>query len=176
MPSGTCYRPNDIIRTYSGKTVEINSTDAEGRVILSDALAYGAEMKPKAMIDLATMTGGVVVALGAEYAGLFGNSDELLEKVKNGAQKAGEPVWILPCGSGYLEMMKSKVADLKNSGGRGGAPCTGAAFLKEFVANDVPWAHIDIAALDCFEDEKSWRGVGGTGYGVRIVMEYLRSL
>jgi leucyl aminopeptidase len=176
MPSGTCFRPNDIIRTYSGKTVEITSTDAEGRVILSDALAFGAEMKPKAMIDIATMTGGVVVALGTEYAGLFGNNDELMQKVNESAKKAGEPLWILPSGPGYLELMKSKVADLKNTGGRAGAPCTGAAFLKAFVPDDVPWAHLDIAAMDCAEEEKPWRAVGGTAYGVRIVMEYLLSL
>jgi leucyl aminopeptidase len=176
MLSGTSYRPNDIIRTYSGKTVEITSTDAEGRVILSDALTFGSEMKPKAMIDIATLTGGVVVALGAEYAGLFGNNDDLMQKVNVAAKKAGEPLWILPSGPGYLELMKSKVADLKNTGGRPGAPCTGAAFLKAFVTDDVPWVHLDIAAMDCAEEEKPWRGLGGTAFGVRIVMEYLLSL
>jgi leucyl aminopeptidase len=176
MISGTSFRPDDIIKTYSGKTVEITSTDAEGRIILSDALTYGSEMKPKAMIDIATLTGGIVVALGSEYAGLFGNNDELLQSLSGVAKTSGEPVWIMPSGPEYLEQMRSKVADLKNTGGRQGAACTAAAFLNQFVVGDVPWAHIDIAALDTAEDEKSWRGVGATGYGVRMILSYLRSL
>ncbi len=172
--SDTAFRPGDIITTYSGKTVEIMSTDAEGRMILSDALAYGVQMKPKAVIDLATLTGGCVVALGENCAGLFGNNADLLARLERSAESAGERVWQMPYHPDYLEQTQSKIADLKNSAGREGSSCTGAAFLGEFVDN-VPWAHIDIAGTARAIDEKPWRAPGATGFGVRTVVDYLRS-
>ena len=173
LPSQTSYRPGDIIRTYSGKTVEVQNTDAEGRMILSDALAYAAKMKPAAIIDMATLTGACVVALGEHNAGLFGNNDALKKKIEKAAEVSGEAVWAMPSGPEYLKQMKSKIADLKNTGDRKGGSCTAAAFLGEFVG-DVPWVHIDIAAVADTDSEKPWRGIGATGFGVRLVVEYIR--
>ncbi len=173
MPSHTSYRPGDIIKTYSGKTVEVQNTDAEGRMILSDALNYVAKKKPKAIIDMATLTGACVIALGNHHAGLFSNNDELADKLIESGKKSGERVWRLPCSEEYLEQMKSKIADLRNIGGREGGPCTAAAFLGEFVEG-CPWAHIDIAGMADTNDEKPYRNVGATGFPVRMVVEYLR--
>ncbi len=174
MPGGGSYRPGDIIRSYSGKTIEVLNTDAEGRLIMSDALAFGAAMKPKAILDIATLTGAVVVALGAHHAGLFGNDDRLIGKIKAASERAGEPMWPMPSGAAYLEQMTSKMADLINTGGRSGGCCTAAAFLKEFVGKSS-WAHIDIAGVADTTEAKPWRGRGATGYAVRTVLEYLRS-
>jgi len=172
MLSHTSYRPGDIIRTYSGKTVEVQNTDAEGRMILCDALAYAAKMKPKAIVDLATLTGSIVVALGTHKAGLFGNNKGLIGKLEKAADRCGEAVWTMPMGPEYLEQMKSKIADLKNIGDRYGGSSTAAVFLGEFVG-DIAWAHIDIAGVADTGEEKTWRGVGATGYSVRLVTEYL---
>jgi leucyl aminopeptidase len=175
LPSHTCYRPGDIIRTYSGKTVEVQNTDAEGRLILCDALAYAAEMKPGAIVDLATLTGAMRVALGENHAGLFSNNDALRTRLQTAAQASGEPVWYMPSGADYLEQMRSTVADLRNVCGRNGASCAAAAFLGEFVGA-APWAHIDIAAMAEDEKSKAWRASGATGFAVRLVLEYLRRL
>lgn len=174
-PSHTSYRPGDILRTYSGQTVEVDNTDAEGRLILCDALAYGAKMKPKAMVDMATLTGACVIALGSHHAGLFGNDDKLRGLMDKAGQASGERVWSMPNGPEYLEQMKSKIADLKNTGGREGGSCTAAAFLGAFVG-ETKWAHVDIAAVADTDKEKPYRGVGATGFGVRLVLEYLRGL
>ena len=173
MPSHTSYRPGDIIRTHSGKTVEVQNTDAEGRLILADALSYAAAAKPAAIIDMATLTGACVVALGEHHAGLFGNNTDLLDQLKTAAESAGEPVWHMPSGDDYLEQLKSKVADLRNIGGREAGSCTAAAFLGEF-AGDVPWAHIDIAGVAYTDKGRPYRSVGATGFSVRLVLEYLR--
>ena len=175
LPSHTSYRPGDIVRTYSGKTVEIQNTDAEGRIILCDALAYAAKMKPAAIIDMATLTGACVIALGEHHAGLFSNNSALQKQLAKASHRSGEPVWPLPSGDEYLEQMKSKIADLKNIGGREGGACTAAAFLGAFV-EDVPWAHFDIAGTSDTEKEKPFRGVGATGYVVRLIVEYLKAL
>lgn len=175
MPSHTSYRPDDIVKTYSGKTVEIQNTDAEGRMILSDALAYAAEMKPKAIIDMATLTGACVIALGAHKAALFSNNDALRKQLEKASENSGEPVWPMPMGDEYLEQMKSKVADLRNVGGREAGSCTAAAFLHEFVG-DVPWAHIDIAGVADTDSANPWRAVGATGFAVRLVVDYLRNV
>ena len=175
LPSHTSYRPGDIVQTYSGKTVEVQNTDAEGRMILCDALTYAAKMKPKAIIDIATLTGACVVALGSHHAGLFGNNMALLKQIEKAAATSGEHLWQLPSGPEYLEQMRSKIADLKNVDGRGGGSCTAAAFLGEFIG-DVPWAHIDIAGVADTTEEKPYRGSGATGFAVRLMMEYLREL
>ena len=175
MPSHTSYRPGDIIRTYSGKTVEVQNTDAEGRMILCDALHYAAKMKPKAIVDMATLTGACVIALGEHNAGLFSNNDPLRKTIEIAAQASGESVWHLPSGAEYLEQMKSKMADLKNVSGREGGASTAAAFLGAFV-DETPWAHIDIAAVADTEKPKPYRAPGATGFAVRLVLEYLRSV
>jgi len=172
LPSGTSYRPGDIVRTFSGKTVEVQNTDAEGRMILCDALSYAAEQKCEVIIDIATLTGACMVALGKYKAGLMGNDEGLVKQLQAASEASGEKVWPLPIGEEYLEEMKSKVADLKNIGSKWGGACTAAAFLGEFVG-DTKWAHIDMAGVDMFEESKKYHGVGATGFGVRLLTTYL---
>jgi len=175
LPSGTSYRPGDIITTYSGKTVEILNTDAEGRMILSDALAYAVEQKRQTVIDVATLTGACMVALGQHMAGLMGNDDGLVEQLKQAAEDSGENVWHLPSGDEYAEDMKSKIADLKNTGPRWGGASTAAAFLRQFVG-DATWAHLDIAGMDCFQKPSPMAAPGSSGFGVRLLTTYLTNL
>ncbi|MBN2021057.1 MAG: leucyl aminopeptidase, partial [Sedimentisphaerales bacterium] len=143
MPSGSSYRPGDIVTTFSGKTVEIENTDAEGRMLLCDALHYAVKQNCDVIIDIATLTGACMVALGTHKAGLMTSDEQLGKNIENAAQSSGESVWPLPCSDEYAEEMKSKIADLKNSGGRWGGACTAAAFLRQFVG-DKKWAHLDI--------------------------------
>lgn len=177
LPSGTATKPGDIIRAMNGKTIEINNTDAEGRVILADALAYAARQNPDEIIDLATLTGSAVVALGYLAAAVLGNDQPLIHRLLDAAARAGERMWQLPLYAEYLEEMRSDVADLKNSGGRWGGAEKGAAFLSEFV-DGRPWAHVDIAPV-AFLDTKEGTGPylpkGATGYGVRTLLTYLSS-
>ncbi len=173
--SSTCYRPGDIVTAANGKTIEIMSTDAEGRMLLADAMTWAVKRKPRAMIDLATLTGACAVALGEFYAGLFGNNETLIEKLRQAGLASGERLWPMPSGPDYLDQMKSKYADLKNAGVREGAACAAAAFLNEFV-EQIPWAHLDIACVAKPDTEKSFRAPGATGFGVRVVLEYLRNL
>jgi leucyl aminopeptidase len=172
MPDGAAYRPGDIVKARNGKTVEIISTDAEGRLLLCDALAYAAEKKPASIIDLATLTGACVVALADGAAGLFGNDDKLIERVRAAGEATGETAWPMPLFPRYTEMMKSVYADLKNGGGRWGGACTAAAFLQEFVGK-VPWVHLDIAGMAWADGERGHNGRGATGYGVRLLWEFL---
>jgi len=173
MPGGDAYRPGDIVKARNGKTIEIISTDAEGRMLLCDALAYAAESKPAAMIDLATLTGACVVALGDAAAGLFSTDEKLRARIEEAASRCGERVWPMPLYPRYTEMMKGSYADLRNAGGRYGGACTAAAFLKEFVG-DVPWAHLDIAGTAWTDKDQGWNRVGATGYGVRLLWEIVR--
>jgi leucyl aminopeptidase len=175
MPSGTSYRPGDIVTTYSGKTVEIQNTDAEGRMILCDALHYAVKQNCDVIIDIATLTGSCVVALGTFMAGLMSNDERLGKDIEKAAQTSGEKVWQLPCGDEYAEEMKSKIADLKNSGGRWGGACTAAAFLRQFVG-DKKWAHLDIAGVDCFEKPTASVSEGASAFGVRLLTTYLMNL
>jgi len=175
LPGGASYRPGDIIQTYSGKTVEVQNTDAEGRMILCDALAYAARHKCNPIIDVATLTGACIVALGKHHAGLMGNDDSLIKRLQKAAQKSGEKVWHLPSGEEYAEEMKSKIADLKNIGGRWGGACTGAAFLGQFV-DDAKWAHLDIAGMDMFEKATPAAPEGSIGFGVRLLTAYLMDI
>lgn len=174
LPSGTAYKPGDIIRSYSGKTIEIISTDAEGRLILADALAYAQKYEPKAILDIATLTGACVIALGHIVAGLLGNDQKLINKVKRSAEKTGEKVWELPLHEEYDEQIKSDLADVKNSGGRPAGTITAAAFLKKFIGK-TPWAHLDIAGRDWEEKSKPYIPKGPVGFGVRLFLEFLRS-
>jgi len=172
LPSGTSYRPGDIVTTYSGKTVEVRNTDAEGRMILCDGLHYAVQQKCEAIVDIATLTGACKVALGRYQAGLMGNDAALINQLRAASSASGEKVWPMPSGDEYLEEMKSKIADLKNTGSKWGGACTGAAFLGQFVG-DVKWAHVDMAGVDIFEGDKKPGGVGSTGFGVRLLTTYL---
>ena len=175
MPSGTSVRPGDIVKTYSGKTVEIQNTDAEGRLVLCDAIALAAQKKVDAIVDIATLTGACMVALGKYKAGLMSNNDNLVAQLKTASEKSGEALWHLPCGDEYLDEMKSKLADLKNIGSRWGGASSAAAFLGQFAA-DIPWAHIDMAGVDLFESPKSFTAVGSSGFGVRLLITYIQNL
>jgi leucyl aminopeptidase len=170
MPDGAAQRPNDIVRTLSGQTIEILNTDAEGRLVLADVLWYAqSRFKPRFMIDLATLTGAILVALGNEHAGLFSNNDELSQRLTKAGLKEGEPVWRLPLGEAYDRLVKSKIADMKNIGGPNAGSITAAQILQRFV-NNVPWVHLDIAGVAWQDGEQkalapSW----GTGWGVRVL-------
>ena len=167
------FRPADVITTAAGITVEIISTDAEGRLLLADALHYARRFSPRAVVDLATLTGACVVALGrGTAAGLFSNDPELQRRIERAAHATGERVWPLPLWQEYLDDIRSDVADLKNSSGapHGGA-CVAAAFLREFVA--YPWAHLDIAGMALAEKGRGEITRGGTGYGVRLLTEWV---
>jgi leucyl aminopeptidase len=176
MPSSSSYRPGDIITMHNGKTVEVLNTDAEGRLILADALSYGVERySPKYIIDFATLTGACIIALGANVAGIVGNNDPLVQKILMSSSETGEKIWQLPLFEEYFDLIKSNVADVKNIGGRTGGAITAAAFLSHFV-NDIPWAHIDIAGTAWSQDgtiEKSYNPKGATGFGVRTVIKLL---
>ena len=175
LPSGTSYRPGDIITTYSGKTVEVQNTDAEGRMIMCDALAYAVKQNCNIIIDIATLTGACRVALGKYMAGLMGNDDKLIKQLQAAAQQSGEKVWPLPSGDEYAEEMKSKIADLKNIGSKYGGACTAAAFLRQFVG-DAKWAHLDIAGVEDFDRPTAFTSEGASGFGVRLLTTYLMNL
>ena len=173
MPSGTAVHPGDVVTTLSGKTVEVINTDAEGRLLLADALAYAARYKPTAMIDLATLTGACVVALGQHAIGLMGNNSRLAAKLKAAGEATGERVWELPLWDDYFKQIKGEVADLKNVGGRAAGSITAGLFLKQFVG-DIPWAHFDIAGTSWFHDgEHPYIPKGATGIGTRLLLRYL---
>ncbi len=176
MPSATSYRPGDIIRMYNGKSVEVLNTDAEGRMILADALAYGiVTHSPKAVIDLATLTGAAVIALGANVAAVVGSNKQLIDRLRKLSDRTGEKMWELPLYEEYHEQIKSTYADIKNIGGRSGGVITAAAFLSNFV-NDVPWVHIDIAGTAWMQEgthEKSYNHKGASGFGVRTLVKLL---
>jgi leucyl aminopeptidase len=175
LPSGSSYRPGDIIDTFSGKTVEVQNTDAEGRMILCDALAYAVRQKCDVIIDVATLTGACMVALGKYMAGLMGNDDQLIKQLQKASEESGEKVWPMPSGDEYAEEMKSKIADLKNIGSRWGGACTAAAFLRQFIG-DTKWAHLDIAGVDLIQNASEFSAVGSSGFGVRLLTTYLINL
>ncbi len=175
LPSGEAYKPGDILISSSGKTIEVINTDAEGRLILADALSYAGRFKPSAVIDLATLTGACMVALGKYAAGLFGNNKKLIEKVKQASKISGERVWELPLWKEYFEEMKSDIADLKNVGGKYGGAITAAAFLANF-AESYPWIHLDIAPTAWVDRDYSYFRKGATGWGVDLLVEFVRML
>jgi leucyl aminopeptidase len=177
MISSKAYRPNDIIRMLNGKTVEIISTDAEGRMVLADALTYAErKFKPRAMIDLATLTGGVVVALGGTRAGLMTPSDDLADALMASGDATHERLWRLPLDDDYLDLIKGDDSDLKNSGGRSAHAIIGGMFLKQFVTDKTPWAHLDIAGVGDIEKDTPLCPKGGTGFGIRLLIDYLENL
>ncbi len=175
MPSGSAVKPGDVIKSHLGKTIEIINTDAEGRLILADALAYARRFKPAAMLDAATLTGAVVIALGQHAIGLMGNDGDLIDEVMAAGLRAGERCWNLPLWDEYRELLDSNIADIKNSGGRHAGTITGGWFLKDFVADDIPWAHLDIAGMAYKDEAASYLRKGATGAPVRLFIEWVRS-
>jgi len=175
MPGGTSYRPGDIITTFSGKTVEVLNTDAEGRMLLCDGLAYAVKQNCDIVIDIATLTGACKIALGKYMAGLMGNDEKLMKQLQTAAQESGEKLWPMPSGDEYAEEMKSKIADLKNIGNRWGGACTAAAFLRQFVGN-AKWAHLDIAGTEMSEKATEYTTQGSSGFGVRLLTTSLMNL
>jgi leucyl aminopeptidase len=170
MPGGRAMRPGDVVRGASGKTVEILNTDAEGRLILGDALWYAAEQGATHLIDVATLTGACVVALGRNVSGLFGNDEAWIETVRDAAARAGDRVWPMPIYEEAKEQIRSEIADMVNTGGRAGGAVTAAAFLREF-AGDRPWAHLDIAGTAWAETKTAYQPKGATGVAVRTLIE-----
>ncbi|MGE5565201.1 MAG: leucyl aminopeptidase [Parcubacteria group bacterium] len=175
MPDGAAQRPGDVVKSMSGQTIEVINTDAEGRLVLADALWYCQDrFKPKFMVDLATLTGAIIISLGNDYAGLFSNNDELANNLLKASQAEGEPLWRLPLPDAYNKQIESQIADVKNTGGRPGGSITAALFLQKFV-NGLPWAHLDIAST-------AWKKgstvptipEGATGYGVRLLNRMVR--
>jgi leucyl aminopeptidase len=171
MVSGNAQRPGDIVKSYSGKTIEVLNTDAEGRLVLADALTFTEKkFKPKFMVDLATLTGAIIVSLGSEYAGLFSNDDKLSKQILNVGEKVDEKVWRMPLHKNYDKLMNSKNADMQNINYVGGAGSTTAAqFLQRFILNKTPWAHLDIAGMAFSKYGGALNSGGATGYGVRLL-------
>ncbi|MCE7742329.1 MAG: leucyl aminopeptidase [Candidatus Heimdallarchaeota archaeon] len=175
MPSGTAYHPGDIITSYSGITIEVINTDAEGRMILNDALTYAAKhYKPKAMFDFATLTGAMMIALGEHAIGYFSNHDFVVDKLEEASNTSGERVWRMPLWEVYDEQLKSDVADFKHTGGRPGGSITAARFLSQFTL-DVPWAHLDIAGAMEQSSDKHYNPKGSKGPAVRVILDVLRN-
>jgi leucyl aminopeptidase len=175
MPSGTAIRPGDILTSLSGKTIEVLNTDAEGRLILADALTYVGRYQPRVVIDVATLTGAVIIGLGHHAAGLMGNNDGLIRKLLKAGEQSGERLWQLPLWEEYAAQIKSDFADVKNIGGRPAGSITAGAFLQKF-ANHYTWAHLDIAGTAWEAKGKAGQPKGGTGFGVRVLVEYLRGI
>ena len=173
MVNGSAVHPGDIVTAANGTTIEINNTDAEGRLTLADALLYACEQKPDAVVDLATLTGACVVALGDEMAGFWSNNDELASALEQSAKNGGEAIWRMPLRQSYRDGLKSLLADMKNTGPRAGGSITAALFLKEFVSEDTAWAHIDIAGPVWSDKGKGLNPAGATGYGVRTLVNWV---
>ena len=170
MPDGNAQRPGDVVTSMSGQTIEVINTDAEGRLVLADVLTYvQSEYKPSAIIDLATLTGAILVSLGKEYAGLFSNDDALANAVMASGEATDEKSWRMPLGDAYDQMLKSHIADMKNIGGPYGGSITAACFLQRFIENDTPWVHLDIAGKAWSEKAHDFAPKGGTGFGVRLL-------
>jgi leucyl aminopeptidase len=176
MPSGTAMKPGDVLTTASGKTVEVDNTDAEGRLILADALHYSARFNPDIVIDYATLTGACVVALGHEAAGAMGNDPELLSTLRDLGEGVGERVWPMPLYDEYVSYLKSEWADIKNAGSRWGGAVTAGIFLEQFVPEKVSWAHLDIAGVAYNEKEHNGLPKGASGFGVVLTVNFLEHL
>jgi leucyl aminopeptidase len=176
MPGGAAIKPGDILKTMGGKTIEVLNTDAEGRLVLADALAYAQTLKPDQIIDLATLTGACMVALGPVVTGVFGTNQEMVDKFLAASRAAGEKMWQLPLCEDYGDLIRSEIADIKNSpSSRYGGAITAALFLKTFVADEYPWIHLDIAGPAFYESEQGFMRKGATGAVVRTLLTYLDS-
>jgi leucyl aminopeptidase len=175
LPSGTALKPGDVVKGLSGASIEVVNTDAEGRLILSDALSFACRLNPQAIVDLATLTGACVVALGHHAIGLMASDDDLAAAVEAAGGRCGERVWRLPLWPAYKAQLDSDIADVKNSGGRPAATITAGLFLERFVSA-VPWAHLDIAGTAWADEEGAYQPKGATGVGVRLLVEWLRGI
>jgi leucyl aminopeptidase len=173
LPSGSALKVGDVITSHSGKTIEVLNTDAEGRLILADALSYSQGFKPDAVVDMATLTGSIKIALGTICAGLFGNRTALKTRMIRAGVVSGERIWEMPLWDEYREFLKSDLADIKNVGGRPGGSILAAKFLQNFVG-DVPWIHVDIAGVDFKEKDDSYHSKGATGFGARLLLQFLK--
>ena len=175
MPGGNAQRPSDVVNTMSGQTVEVLNTDAEGRLVLADALWYTqVKHKPKLVVNLATLTGAIVIALGEEYAGLFSNNDNLSNKLTKAGTATGERLWRFPMGDEYDKMIDSQIADIQNiSAGRGAGSITAAQFLKRFIKDNTPWAHLDIAGVAWTKKDQDICPKGATAFGVRLLDKFV---
>lgn len=171
MPGGEAYKPGDVIRSLSGLTIEVISTDAEGRMVLSDALSFAQRYEPALIVDIATLTGACIIALGHETAAVLGNDDSLVERIREIGMQVGEKLWPLPLWDSYFESIKSDVADFKNVGDRSAGTIVGGIFLKQFVPREIPWAHLDIAGTAWADKDLGAIPKGATGFGVRILFE-----
>ena len=176
MPGGNAQRPGDIVKSFSGKTIEVLNTDAEGRLLLADALSFTEQKyKPSLIVDLATLTGAIIVALGSEYAGLFSNNDKLSTQLHEAGNKVDEKVWRMPLHENYDKLINSSNADMQNINYVGGAGSTTAAqFLQRFVSNKTPWAHLDIAGMAFSKYGGALNPSGATGYGVRLLNKFVK--
>jgi leucyl aminopeptidase len=174
MPDGKAQKPGDVQTAMSGKTIEIINTDAEGRLVLADGLTYAKQLGATHLIDAATLTGAVAVALGQVNAGVFSNDEESFAKFSTGLATSGEKFWRLPLGDEYADQIKSDIGDIKNTGGRYGGASTAAEFLKVF-AEETPWIHLDIAGLAWNDENKPWIAKGPSGVAVRSIVEWVRS-
>jgi leucyl aminopeptidase len=173
MPSGSSYKPGDILTAKNGKTIEVDNTDAEGRLTLADALCYACELEVDEVIDIATLTGACMVALGTVASGIMGNNEELISKLISTAKDSGETYWQMPMFKEYFDSLKSDIADMKNTGSRYGGASAAGLFLKEFVSDSVKWAHIDIAGTAYLEKPQKEFIAGATGAGVRTLLNYI---
>jgi len=175
LPSGSAIRPGDILTSLSGQTIEVLNTDAEGRMILADALTYVQRFRPRLVIDVATLTGACVIALGQHASAVLGNDPGLVQALRAAGERSGERLWELPLWPEYDQQIKSEVADVKNTGGRPAGTITAAAFLQRF-AKDYKWAHLDIAGTAWIEQARPYSPKGASGVGVRLLVEFLREL
>jgi leucyl aminopeptidase len=173
MPSGKAQKPGDVQIAMSGKSIEIINTDAEGRLVLADGLNYARQLGATHLVDAATLTGACVVALGGVNAGVFANSEEIFQRFASALEASGEKMWRLPLDEEYREQIRSGIADIKNTGGRGAGAVTAAMFLKEFV-EQTPWIHLDIAGTAWMDDNKAWIAQGPSGVAVRTLVEFVR--
>jgi len=176
MINGSAVHPGDVITASNGKTIEINNTDAEGRLTLADALTYASKLKPDTIIDLATLTGACVIALGNDVAGLWSNSNDLAKELVLSGKKAGEDIWQMPLQRSYKDGLKSHIADMKNTGPRPGGSITAALFLEEFFDKEINWAHIDIAGTCWTDKNKGTNPSGATGFGVRTLVQWIKDI
>ena len=177
MPSGNAQRPGDVVTSMSGQTIEVLNTDAEGRLVLADALWYGQqEFEPRCVVDLATLTGAIRIALGTEYAGIFSNDDTLNDQLIAAGKKVEEPLWRFPLGEAYDKQIDSPIADMKNVGNGGAGSITAAQFLQRFIKKGTPWAHLDIASMAWLDADKKVCPKGASAYGVRLLDQFVRTV
>jgi leucyl aminopeptidase len=173
MPGGDAIKPSDVVTAMNGKTVEIISTDAEGRQVLADALCYAARYQPDAVVDIATLTGAISIALGPDLGGLFCDDETLSSRLRQASEWTGESLWPMPLWKPYRRLLDTDAADMKHTGGRAGGSITAALFLREF-AGEQPWAHLDIASVARQEENSAFAVRGASGFGARLLFELLR--